>query len=510
VLLIPIGQKDNVVQRLPWVSFALIGLCVLVFAALSAGGAEDDADRRLDAYLDYLGERPWLEPSPEVRQRLGPAFDDALAGARRRFEEAGGKPAEAAGGPMQQSLDALGQEVLAALEALPSSRFGFVPARPSPLTALSSQFLHGGWLHLLGNMLFLFVTAPFLEDVWGRPLFAAFYLAAGVVAAYTHGFASPHSLAPLIGASGAIAGVMGAFLVRFGSRRMEFLWLPIPPLFFIRRRIVLPAFVFLPMWLVEQLLYARSARGSGVAWWAHVGGFAFGFAVALLLRLARVEERYIAPGIQKQIAIEQHPSLDAALEARLRGDAATARREVRRALAAQPASLDAWREAWELALATNDGQEAARAGCRYLELCVRQREGTLAHEIVYDRRWRELARIPARLWLAFGGLCEREGDGRSALDCYEQAEASEPGDPATLRALLRRAELLRRNGMTSEARAVLARARSHPACRDAWPATVEAALAALDAPAPLSPRHPAPRPTAASLDRSPSTSKGGR
>jgi membrane associated rhomboid family serine protease len=494
MLLIPIGQKDNVVQRLPWVSFVLIGLCFLVFSAFSLSGAEDEATLRLDAYLDYLGARPWLEPSAEVRHRLGPGFDEALDGARQRFGEAGGRPAEPPGGPMQQQLDALGREALAGLEATPAARFGFVPARPNPLKAVSSLFLHGGWFHLIGNMLFLFVTAPFLEDVWGRALFAVFYLVAGVVAAYADGFASPSSLSPLIGASGAIAGVMGAFLVRFGSRRMEFLWLPIPPLFFVRRRVELPAFVFLPMWLVEQLMYARSAPGAGVAWWAHVGGFAFGFAVALAFLLARVEERFIAPGIRRQISLEQHPSLDAAFEARLRGDVATARREVRRAVAAQPGSLDAWREAWEVALASNDGEEAARAATRYLDLCARQKELALAREIVYDARWRDLARIPARLWLAFGGLCEREGDGRSALEYYEQAEASEPADPATLRALVRRAELLRRNGQKNDARAALLRARSHPACRDPWPATVEAALAGLDAPPPPPDHRPPPRP----------------
>jgi len=364
MLLIPIGQKENVVRRLPWVSFALIALCFVVFGLQSAGGqrAEAEADRALGAYLEYLGERPWLEPSAQMRERLGSGFDTALDEARATFAESGARRPPA-GGTQQQELDDLDRAALVALAATPSARYGFVPARANPLTAISSQFLHGGWFHLLGNMLFLFVTAPFLEDVWGRPLFAGFYLVSGAVAAYSHGFASPHSLSPLIGASGAIAGVMGAFLVRFGSRRMEFLWLPIPLLFFLRRRVVLPAFVFLPMWLGEQLLYARNAGsgGAGVAWWAHVGGFSFGFAVALALRLARVEERFVAPAIQKQISLEQDPSLEAALEARVRGDLAGARRELRRALHAQPNGLDAWREAWELALATRDGVEAARA-----------------------------------------------------------------------------------------------------------------------------------------------------
>jgi len=498
MLLIPIGQKENVVRRLPWVSFALIALCFVVFGLQSAGGqrAEAEADRALGAYLEYLGERPWLEPSAQMRERLGSGFDTALDEARATFAESGARRPPA-GGTQQQELDDLDRAALVALAATPSARYGFVPARANPLTAISSQFLHSGWFHLLGNMLFLFVTAPFLEDVWGRPLFAGFYLVSGAVAAYSHGFASPHSLSPLIGASGAIAGVMGAFLVRFGSRRMEFLWLPIPLLFFLRRRVVLPAFVFLPMWLGEQLLYARNAGsgGAGVAWWAHVGGFSFGFAVALALRLARVEERFVAPAIQKQISLEQDPSLEAALEARVRGDLAGARRELRRALHAQPNGLDAWREAWELALATRDGVEAARVGSRYLELCARAGEPELAREIVHDDRWRDLPQVPARLWLAFGSLLEREGDGRRALDCFEQAEVSEPGDPASLRAMLRRAELLRRNGKRDDARVVLQRASAHPACRDPWPATVASALASLEGPAVAraSPRPPARR-----------------
>lgn len=144
-----------------------------------------------------------------------------------------------------------------------------------------AMFLHGGWLHLLGNMLFLWVFGNNVEDRFRRLPYLAFYLASGVVATYGFALADPHSTATLVGASGAIAGVLGAYLVLFPRARVTSL---VPFFFFIPLR--LPAWLVLGSWFLLQWLYTQGGQvgASGVAYAAHVVGFGFGALVALLLR----------------------------------------------------------------------------------------------------------------------------------------------------------------------------------------------------------------------------------
>jgi membrane associated rhomboid family serine protease len=150
------------------------------------------------------------------------------------------------------------------------------------LSVLESMFLHAGWLHLLGNMLFLLIFGNNVEDRMGRLRFLVFYMVCGYVAAYGFALGNPSSTEALIGASGAIAGVLGAYLVVFPRARVTSL---VPFFFFLPLR--LPAWVVLGGWFVLQWAYsgaAGSTSGAGVAYLAHVYGFIFGAVVALLLR----------------------------------------------------------------------------------------------------------------------------------------------------------------------------------------------------------------------------------
>ena len=149
------------------------------------------------------------------------------------------------------------------------------------LSVLSAMFLHGSWLHLLGNMLFLFVFGNNVEDRLGRIRYLLFYLACGYVATYAFAFSQPDSTETLVGASGAIAGVLGAYLILYPRARVTSL---IPFLFFIP--IWLPAWVVLGSWFVLQWLYfqgAGTAEGAGVAYAAHVIGFVAGIVLVILL-----------------------------------------------------------------------------------------------------------------------------------------------------------------------------------------------------------------------------------
>ena len=156
----------------------------------------------------------------------------------------------------------------------------------------TSMFLHGGWIHLIGNMWVLWIFGDNVEDRLGHAGYVVLYLASGVAAAMLHIYTNAGSVVPTIGASGAIAGIMGAYFRFYPFARVETL---IPPFFF-GPTFVLPAILFLGWWFLLQFFngaLSLGARSGGVAWWAHVGGFIFGFAVCLVIPRRRTQRSYI-------------------------------------------------------------------------------------------------------------------------------------------------------------------------------------------------------------------------
>ena len=162
--------------------------------------------------------------------------------------------------------------------------FGFNPASFGNLSAIptlvTSMFLHGDLLHLFGNMVFLLVFGRQVENQLEKINFLAFYLTAGITAALTHMLMVPDSSAPLIGASGAISGVLGAFLISNPRARITLVLDPTLIYFLHRLTVRLPAWLFLLAWFVLQIGLALKPRSSNVAFWAHVGGFLSGVVTA--------------------------------------------------------------------------------------------------------------------------------------------------------------------------------------------------------------------------------------
>ncbi|MDQ3280636.1 MAG: rhomboid family intramembrane serine protease [Acidobacteriota bacterium] len=178
--------------------------------------------------------------------------------------------------------------------------FGFIPARMAHpaayhyapwevgITLVTSLFLHGGFVHLFGNMIYLWVFGGAIEDVMGHFRFFLFYIACGAIGSLTHTILFPGSTIPSIGASGSIAGLLGAFLVLRTSARIVTLF----PLVVYWAMAEIPAVVFLPVWFCMQFFNGflsleaarRTQEVAGIAWWAHVGGFVFGALIAALFR----------------------------------------------------------------------------------------------------------------------------------------------------------------------------------------------------------------------------------
>jgi membrane associated rhomboid family serine protease len=174
----------------------------------------------------------------------------------------------------------------------------FTPLDSPPwwATVFTSMFLHGGILHIAFNMLFLWIFGNNIEDSMGRPRFLLFYLLGGIVAAYTQALLTAGSTVPAIGASGAIAGVLGGYLLLFPRARV----LTVVLIIFFVTIIEIPAAILLAIWFVLQFLPAlgqvttSAAGGEGVAYWAHVGGFAFGLA-AIKLFANRYRAKALGP-----------------------------------------------------------------------------------------------------------------------------------------------------------------------------------------------------------------------
>ena len=169
--------------------------------------------------------------------------------------------------------------------------YGLVPARYTVpevsayftlgqqlLAPLSFMFLHGGFWHLLGNMWSLYIFGDNVEDRLGPIRYLIFYILAGIASGVFHMLSAPHSMVPTIGASGAVAGVMGAYFITHPNSKI----LTLIPIIFIPWFVEIPAFIFIGIWFAMQLLNA-AAGGGGIAWWAHIGGFIFGI---LFLKVA--------------------------------------------------------------------------------------------------------------------------------------------------------------------------------------------------------------------------------
>lgn len=163
--------------------------------------------------------------------------------------------------------------------------WGLVPAQFSVVAVLTSMFMHGGWMHVIGNLLYLWIFGDNVEDRMGHGRFLVFYLLCGVAAAMLQVAVNPASQVPMVGASGAIAGVLGAYLVMFPRSRI----LTLVPIFVFVQIIEVPALLFLGLWFLLQLLsgvgtLGQSADVGGVAFWAHAGGFVAGLVAVWVFR----------------------------------------------------------------------------------------------------------------------------------------------------------------------------------------------------------------------------------
>ena len=270
-MIFPISHEKTTVRTLPWASAILFLALVSSFLLTPRGPLLSEASERLEAILAFVQEHPHLELDPRVTAATGRGFSSSWV------------PEDTPVEMLQAELDRRTEAWLSALERNPYHRWGLVPRSPRPRSFFSYLFVHGSWLHLGLNLLWLYLCAPFVEDRWGAGPFLAYFFAVGALAGGTFVLRDPGALVPLIGSSGAVAGVIAAFLLLHGRTKMDFIfWLPV-----FGGTFSAPAWLMIPVWFGFDFWAAAvqsGARGGGTAYWAHVGGFLAGLVISLTVR----------------------------------------------------------------------------------------------------------------------------------------------------------------------------------------------------------------------------------
>ncbi len=472
-MIIPYGHEHTTVRRLPWVTFTLMGLCVLVFILTSV--AHRDVSQGLSEefveFSEYLGAHPYLEMNPEFEEFLYQFVLEEQWGAYLEAARQFGAQPPTSKRLLQQEqehLDEIMDRLLATLDDVKESPYyvyGLVPAHVRPHSVISYQFLHGGFFHLFGNLFFLFLVGPFIEDLWGRPLFAAFYLSAGAVSGLMYAAHYPNVDAPLIGASGAVAGVMGAFLVRYWKTRIRFFyWFG----FVFTGTFTAPAWLMLPLWLARELLFAQAwdvmspgNGGGGVAHWAHVWGFGFGMVVAGAVGYWKLEERFFHGAIESKVTLMDNSGVEEALATASEGDRDRALRLLERELSKNPDNVDAAVGMWNLSLQMEQPGIAVGPMLKVLQSATRadDQELVLAHWQDMINALPELAIEPA-LAVRLAEIMLRAERRSGAEESVELASRNLAADtPAAV--LVRLARIAATLGMSS-APALVDQAFGHP------------------------------------------------
>jgi membrane associated rhomboid family serine protease len=340
-ILLPVGVERAVV-RIPVISGAIAAICLLLLVT-TWGLPGGDGGNPLYPLLDDWETHPYLELSPALIER---AFQgktpDGVAQVRMAWLSRHQKPDALTVAAEQAAFDALQQRALFELDHRLYERLTLSEKKGAQLGWVSHMFLHAGWMHFLFNMLFLYLCGPLLEDMWGRRLFLVFYLAGGLLAAAAEVVASGANFRGMVGASGAIAACMGAFAVRFATRKVSiawFLWI-FRPYYGVWHW---PAWVCGILWFGDQLLSYASQSSPGVAVMAHLGGFGFGAAFAFGMKAVGLERSFVATSDQEMGAPERSflKEVEEARRLLADGDRIGARRTLTRTLAGSPSDEDA-------------------------------------------------------------------------------------------------------------------------------------------------------------------------
>ena len=439
MFLFPIGRDNAVIQRHAWVTYGILAsyFTIFVIAALVHAEQERGFVEDVRASLVVVAQYPYLRLPTQLEILMGKEkYLRLIESQPPRPVYYNYKEASAA----QRRLNDLVVSAVDHYRNLGQLKYAYVPSESPIFKVLLSMWVQFSFVAVALDCLVLFSTAPYLEDVFGRPAFALLYFAGAFAAAAVYAAQTKDPSIGMYGASGAVSAVLGAFLVRFFKSRLEFMFVP-----FIWNpqhgyRFFVPTWVVIPLWAALQL-WASTKQYGGAAI-VNLGGFAFGASFAAGLRFAKYEEKHVAPTVEKEITWTLNEHLSRAAEAT---DPKTVQRELTAFLPIKPSNdeelqiaLDLIRQALESATSPQFCAQAAA-------FADRNRAYDVA-TIAYDR------------------TCQLDPSGAN-----------------TVRHLVRLGTLKKQSGDVIGARMALMRAKAHNDCPAEVRANIEARLAQLQA-----------------------------
>jgi membrane associated rhomboid family serine protease len=487
-MLIPLRHENMEGRRWPVVTFTLIALNVLVFLG-THWKIEAQGPEILQVRLHVLvlaASHPELKMPEDVEKfvmqvkgKASGAVWAQLASTARRPEDAWEAQIREIDDPeqLQAEMDKLASQFAEVQNHSILENYAFVPAHPKPISYLTSMFLHIGWLHLIGNMWFLWLAGFILEDRWGRAIYPIFYLLAGIVASIAHAMFYPSSVAPALGASGAVAALMGGFLVRFPKLKIEMLWY----MLVFRIRFKAAAYWLLPLWLLMEVFYGSLfGQASGVAHWAHVGGFIFGALAALVIARTGLEHKANAV-IEDKIGWTADPAVVQGTECLEKGTFDEGISVLQKHIAAKPDALDAHSILRQLYWRKNDVPAYLAATIKLCQLHLKAQEKEEALQDYQDYTNAGGDRMPVATWLELCRIFEEQQNYERAVTEYEQLAKTYPTERQSVLALLSAGRLsLKQLHRSSDALRYYNAAKASPVPHLDWESNIQAGIQAAE------------------------------
>ncbi|HKW62539.1 MAG TPA: rhomboid family intramembrane serine protease [Candidatus Acidoferrum sp.] len=487
MILIPLKHENMEGRRWPIVTFALIGLNILAFVG-THWTMKEQAPKLAEVRLHVLllaAEHPELK-MPEDAQQFVTDFQKAnpkvweqvtspyrqvidAADARYRMTDDTDK--------LQEEMDSLTQQFHDLKEKSVLLNYGFVPAHKKAITYLTSMFMHAGWLHLIGNMWFLWLAGFILEENWGRAIYPAFYLVGGFVASQIHALVYPNSIVPCLGASGAIAALMGAFLVRFPKLKID-MW---ATAFFMRFRFKAPAYSLLPLWLLTEIFYGTLVgQMSGTAHWAHIGGFIFGMLGALVIQHTGLEHKANA-AIEQKVGWTADPAIVQGTECLEQGRLDEGIAVLRNYLQAKPDNVDGLSLLRQLFWRKNDVPAYLESSIKLCQLHLKAQDTEAALQDYQDYMNAGGKQMPAATWLELCRVIEGQQNYDRALNEYNQLAQTYPKERQSILALLSAGRIsLKVMNRPSDALRFYNAAKASPVSHLDWETNIQAGIQAAE------------------------------
>jgi membrane associated rhomboid family serine protease len=457
---LPLRHESMEGRRWPVISIALVVLNLLIFLG-THGRIEQENPQRGQTRSHILmlaAMHPELTMSPDAQelvtsfQRDYPAAWANAKSGNREVEDVWDAKMRLMEDPsvLQAEMDSLCSEYATQAGQSILEKYAFVPAHPSGISYLTANFLHGGWLHLIGNMWFLWLAGVILEDTWGRIIYPIFYLVAGAAALQLHAWFNAGSLTPTLGASGAVAALMGAFLVRFPTTKID-----VAVILSLRSianlamgkgfRFKAAAYWLLPFWLLAEVFSGTIfGKYSGTAHWAHVGGFAFGALGALALRYSGLEAKADA-AIESKVTWTAAPAIVQATEQLEKGKLDDAIRTLQTYLASSPESVEGYTLLQQIQWRKNNVPAYRDAMAKLIQLHLKAQNFEAAWQDYQDLRNSGAETLPSTIWLELGRAAEGQGNFERAVEEYGRLAAAFPNERPALLALLSAGRLSLKN-----------------------------------------------------------------